>query len=145
MSLNPFLAPILYDLHHATGFGDLADLLLAGHLMTGHNTSFGKLIDEKILPKLLAATGTYKLNSAYRAATPPLNEACFDRIDHLVPKIKGKPSLLSLKASRWTIQLESAVGLNAGFAEIVADHSDLFDEIVVGVFYGASDKLSDKV
>ena len=141
MSISPFLIPILFDLHHAESFAELGELLLAGHLMIGHFTSFGRLMDEKVLPKLF---GTQKLSSAYRRRNPPLGAACFDEIDHLVPHPAGKPALLSLKSSRWTIQLTAAVQMNRAFAEITGRYSDLYDEIVVGVLSGTADQLTDK-
>jgi hypothetical protein len=141
MSLSPFLMPILYDLHNAGNFSELAELLLAGHLMIGHFTSFGKLIDEKILPRVF---NTHKLNAAYRRSHPPLIEACFDEIDHLVPRPGGKPALLSMKSSRWTIQLTAAIGLNRAFAEILRLYSHRYEEIVVGVTSGTQARLSDK-
>ena len=112
MSVNPFLIPILFDLHHAENFAELGELLLAGHLMSGHTTSFGKLIDEKILPNVF---GTKKLDAKFRASTPPLIESCFNEIDHLVPRGRKKPILLSLKTSRWTIQLTMAKEMNTAF------------------------------
>ncbi len=141
MSVSPFLIPILFDLHSAISFEELGDLLLAGHLMIGHTTSFGKLIDEKVLP---GAFGAKKLDAKYRRLNPPLKESCFNEIDHLVQRPEGKPALLSLKASRWTINLSGAKALNAAFAEILHDYSDQYDEIVVGIFNGTLAGLSDK-
>ena len=140
MSLSPFLIPILFDLHHADSFADLAELLMAGHLMIGHFTSFGKLIDEKILPKVF---GTHKLSAKFRAETPPLTLSCFNEIDHLVPR-NGRFALLSLKASRWTINLSVAKELNSAFSTILRDHVASYNEIVVGVFNGKAEGLSDK-
>lgn len=37
-----------------------------------------------------------------------------------------------------------AVQLNAAFHEIIEKHSDIADEIVVGVFYGKKEDLTDK-
>lgn len=140
MSINPFLLPAIYDLHHSESFEELGSLLLAGHLMVGHATGFGKLIDEKILPKVF---GTTKLSGSLRAQTPPLQDSCFDDIDHLIDR-SGGIALLSLKASRWTIQLASAVNLNRSFAEILERYGDQFKEIVVGVIYGKHSDLTDK-
>jgi hypothetical protein len=71
----------------------------------------------------------------------------FDEIDHLVKRPSGHPDLLSLKASKWTIQLTMAVQLNHAFKEIVdlrsAGKMD-FNKIVVGIFYGKNAKLTDK-
>jgi hypothetical protein len=140
MSLSPFLIPVLFDVHAAENFADLAELLMAGHLMIGHFTSFGKLIDEKILPNVF---GTHRLSGKFRANTPPLALSCFNEIDHLVPR-GGKFALLSLKASRWTINLSMAKELNSAFSIILRDHSAAYDEIVVGVFNGKTESLSDK-
>jgi hypothetical protein len=141
MSISPFLLPILFDLHHASSFAELGSLLLAGHLMVGHFTSFGKLIDEKILPRTF---NTAKLDAKYRQAHPPLIESCFNEIDHLVPRDNGVPVLLSLKSSRWTIQLTAAKELNSAFGKILSGHGDLYNEVVVGVFNGRQDTLTDK-
>lgn len=141
MSLNPFLAPLVYDLHNLQELPGLVSLLTAGHLLGGYNTAFGKLIDEKILPQVF---GTRKLDKAFRRDTPPLAESCFDDIDHFVPRENDRPDLLSLKASRWTIQLGQAVGLNRSFETILKRHGEKFDRIAVGVFYGKSETLSDK-
>jgi len=141
MSVSPFLIPILFNLHDSASFEELGDLLLAGHLMIGHTTSFGKLIDEKILPRVF---GAQKLDATYRRLNPPLNESCFDEIDHVVQRPGQKPALLSLKASRWTINLSAARSLNAAFAEIISRYSEQYDEIVVGIFNGTLEGLSDK-
>ncbi len=53
MSVNPFLMPFLFSFHDLEEFGDLANIMISAHLLTGHNTGFGKLIDEKILPRYL--------------------------------------------------------------------------------------------
>ncbi len=140
MSINPFLIPILFEIHNAKTFSDLGELLLVGHLVGGHNTSFGKLIDEKVLPRVF---GTHKLDKAYRKDNPPLEESCFNEIDHIVFR-DGRPILLSLKASRWTIQLTNAKAINTSFDHIRRHHGDLYPEIVVGVFTGTKDTISDK-
>lgn len=141
MSVNPFLMPFLFDYHNLNDFSKLADLMIASHLMTGHNTGFGKLIDEKILPHVFDAQ---KLDKNYRRNTPPFNKSCFDEIDHIIRRPDGTVELLSLKAGRWTIQLTMAVQLNFAFNEILRDHSDQVDNIVVGVFYGLNAELTDK-
>ena len=141
MAVSPFLIPILFDLHHAESFAELGELLLAGHLMIGHFTSFGKLIDEKILPKVF---NTKKLTGPYRAANEPFIEPCFNEIDHIVSRPRTKPILLSLKASRWTIQLTMAMEMNKAFHTILTRYPEQFDQIVVGVFYGTSSGLTDK-
>ena len=141
MSVNPFLMPFLFDYHNLENFEHLADLIIASHLMTGHNTGFGKLIDEKVLPRVFDAQ---KLDAKFRITTPPFNEACFDEIDHLVKRPDGNLELLSLKAGKWTIQLTMAVQLNRAFSEILEKHPDLATDISVGVFYGKKDGLTDK-
>lgn len=141
MSINPFMMPFLFDYHNLTTLEDLVDLIIASHLMTGHATGFGKLIDEKILPNVF---GTRKLDAAYRAANKPLNKSCFDEIDHYILRENGTKQLLSLKAGRWTIQLTMAVQLNVAFNEILKNHSSIVDEIVVGVFCGRKEDLTDK-
>ena len=141
MSLNPFLAPVLYDLHHAESFAELGTLLLAGHLMNGHSTGFGKLIDERLLPKVF---GTHKLTGTYREDTPPLSASYFNEIDHVVTHLSAKPILLSMKTSRWTIQLTAAMELNNAFVKILANHPDQFEQIIVGVSIGTIAGLSDK-
>jgi hypothetical protein len=141
MSINPFIMPFLFDYHDLNSLDNLIDLIIASHLMTGHATGFGKLIDEKILP---AVFGTNKLDSRFRSENKPLNESCFDEIDHFIVRENGKKQLLSLKAGKWTIQLTMAVQLNAAFSEIIRKHGKSVDEIVVGVFYGKKDDLTDK-
>jgi hypothetical protein len=140
MSVMPFLIPILFDIHGATTVQELGDLLVMGHLMVGHSTSFGKLIDEKILPKVFK---TEKFTGAYRAAHKPFLEASFNEIDHLVNTPNG-PALLSLKASRWTIQLTAAIELNNAFNTILKKHNPPYNQIVVGVFAGKKESLTDK-
>lgn len=141
MSVNPFLLPFLFDYHDLTNFEELAELMMASHLMTGHNTGFGKLIDEKILPFVF---GAQKLDRAFRRATPPFDNSYFDEIDHILTRPNGDMELLSLKAGRWTIQLTMAVQLNAAFHTILTKHPRLCSRIAVGVFYGKNDQLTDK-
>lgn len=140
MSINPFLMPFLFDYHNLQNLDELAELIIASHLMTGHATGFGKLIDEKILPNVFS---TIKLDSSFRKR-PPFNESCFDEIDHLIIRDNGRKQLLSLKAGKWTIQLTMAVQLNSAFKEILEEHRDVADDIVVGVFYGKPGELTDK-
>lgn len=142
MEVNPFMAPLVSALHGHTDFLGLADFLLGGHFAIGHATGFGKLIDEKILPRVF---GTTKLDKATRAAGI-FNKSCFDNIDHVVHK-DGKEFLLSLKASKWTIQLGQAVELNKSFKDIrdlfqAAEHTH--DQVVIATFYGHADNLTDK-
>jgi hypothetical protein len=141
MSVSPFLIPILFDLHQSKSFAELGELVLAGHLMTGYTTSFGKLIDEKILPNVFKTT---KLSKKFRGSNAPFKEACFDEIDHLVEHPNKEPVLLSVKASRWSIQLTMAVQINKSFHDILTRYPDRFSEIVVGVFYGTRVRLTDK-
>jgi hypothetical protein len=142
MSTNPFLLPFLMAFHGKNSLDQLASLNVASHLMAGHHTGFGKLIDEKILPEVFS---TSKLDANFRRNNG-LTDSCFDDVDHIVQN-GDKRSLLSLKASRWTIQLGQALTLNRNFSEIQekkrnADHA--FDEIVIGVFYGDYQGLTDK-
>jgi len=102
MTVNPFMLPFLFEFHNLKDFDALADLTLASHLMIRHNTGFGKFIDEKILPSVFK---THKLSKKYRNATIPFKESCFDEINHFIIRPDGKRELLSLKASKWTIQL----------------------------------------
>lgn len=141
MSVNPFLLPFLFSYHDLDNFSGLADLIIASHLMTGHNTGFGKLIDEKILPNVFDAT---KLDRAYRNSNPPFHQSCFDEIDHHIIRSDGESNLLSLKAGPWTIQLTMAVQLNSAFKEIFDNHPNSVNKIVVGVFYGKNSELTDK-
>lgn len=144
MAVNPFLAPLLFGFNGFTSFEQLADFLLGGHFSTGHSTGFGKLIDEKILPRVF---GTTKLDSEYRAHNRPYGLSHFDEVDHLIPKSNGGQDFLSLKASRWTIQLTMAVQLNTAFSKLVkmrAARKISFNKIVVGVFYGRHSMLTDK-
>ena len=140
MSINPFLLPFIYHFHTCENTKDLFNILVSSHLMIGHNTGFGKLIDEKILPNVF---NTQKLDSKFRNAHEPFKESCFDEIDHIVFK-NGKTELISLKAGKWTIQLTMAVQLNHSFNEIIKFHSDKVDSIKVGIFYGSKSDLTDK-
>lgn len=142
MEVNPFMAPLISALHGHADFLDLADFLLGGHFAIGHATGFGKLIDEKILPRVF---GTTKLEKNNRKSGI-FNKSCFDNIDHVVHK-DGKDILLSLKASKWTIQLGQAVELNKSFKDIrdllkAAEHSH--EQVVLATFYGKAEKLTDK-
>jgi hypothetical protein len=141
MTVNPLMLPILFSLHDLKDYTEVGELLIAGHLMVGHSTGFGKLIDEKILPDVF---GTTKLNKAFRNTTPPFHQSEFDEIDHLLTYPDGTASLLSVKSSRWTIQLTMAVQLNKAFKDIRDKHGSQFKEIVVGVIYGKGTELTDK-
>ena len=139
---NPFLLPLVAALHGAHSARELSDIVTIGHLMGGNNTGFGKLIDERLLPLVF---GTQKLTKGFRAATPPYRHSAFNDVDHLV-KHDGKTALLSLKASRWTINLGAARDLNRSFAEIndayLRTGLGSYSEIAVGVLYGS--ELTDK-
>lgn len=147
MAVNPFLLPLIFGIHSFRDFDELAEFLVAAHLSTGYATGFGKLIDEKILPRVF---NTIKLDKSARR-TPPLGMSIFDEIDHIIkPAGASAAKLLSLKAGRWTIQLTMAVQLNKAFNELLhmRDQKKLkgfmFDEIAVGVFYGTEATLTDK-
>jgi Type II restriction endonuclease EcoO109I len=141
MTINPFLIPILFDLHHAEGFDDLGSLMLASHLMGGHNTGFGKLMDEKVLPNVFGAN---KLSKTYRKENPPFDQAPFDDIDHILVRENGHKYLISLKAGKWTIQLGQAGRLNSSFYKIKTQYRTDFNGIVIGVIYGNHTSLTDK-
>lgn len=144
MAINPFLAPIVMGLHGLSDFDGLAGFLLGGHLSNGHNTGFGKLMDEKVLPQVF---GTTKLTSKFRNENPMVSGAMFDEIDHLVPRKDGTVALLSLKSSKWSIQLSMAVQLNRQFEQLVMRRRESlldFSDIVMGITYGTSDTLTDK-
>jgi hypothetical protein len=141
MSINPFLLPILFDLHNLDSLHELSSLTGASHLMIGHNTGFGKLMDEKILPEVF---GTQKLDKKHRASIIPYKESCFNEIDHVLKRQDGKVDLLSLKASKWTIQLTMAMQLNHSFNTILNLHGKDINEIAVGVIYGKKEQLTDK-
>jgi len=139
MSINPFLVPLIAGIHGLETNRTIGEYLIIGHLLTGYNTGFGKLVDEKLLPKVF---GTAKLDRKYRSQQG-LTHACFDDIDHVVIK-GGQVTLLSLKAGRWTIQLGQAVNLNHSFAEIQESFGGKINNILVGCYYGTREGLSDK-
>ena len=144
MALNPFLAPVVMGLHGLSDFDGLAGFLIGGHLSGGHNTGFGKMLDEKILPEVF---GTTKLTTKFRNANAPVSGPAFNEVDHLVPRPDGTVALLSVKSSRWSIQLAMAVQLNNRFEELVERRKEGlldFSDIMVGVMYGTSDTLTDK-
>lgn len=140
MSVNPFVMPFLFAYHDLQSFEEYVELIVGAHLMTGHNTGFGKLVDEKLLPNVF---GAQKLDKGFRVNTSPFADSCFDEIDHVIRRPDGRTELLSLKAGRWTIQLTMAVQLNRAFEEILSKYPE-YDDIVVGVFYGSGDNLTDK-
>lgn len=142
MAINPFMAPAVAGIHGLSSIEDLIQLYVSAHLMTGHATGFGKLVDEKILPRVF---GSSKLDASYRRSHPPYSASRYNEIDHVITLPGSElPSLLSLKASRWTIQLTMAVQLNAAFNEILETEGDRYDDITVGVYYGRRETLTDK-
>lgn len=141
MTINPLMAPLVSQLHGLQTGDELVRLLVLSHLMIGHATGFGKLIDEKIIPKVF---GAKKLTAKFRSENDPYRDSCFDDIDHVIERADGTVELLSLKASTWTIQLASAVQLNRAFGSIADKYAESISGIVVGVFYGRASSLSDK-
>lgn len=142
MEVNPFMAPLVASLHGHSNFDELAEFLLGGHFSIGHATGFGKLVDEKILPKVF---GTTKLDAATRNGSI-LSYHAFDNIDHIVTR-SNEIVLLSQKASKWTIQLGQAVELNKSFQELIELRKEgkfQFNKIVVATFYGKPEELTDK-
>ena len=143
-AVNPFLLPIIMSMHGFASVRDLAFFMLSGHLVEGHATGFGKLIDEKVLGKVF---GTIKVDRRFRKANPKYGASAFDNVDHIVPRPGASPDLLSLKAGRWSIQLGQAVQINRSFQVLVRlrDAGEVdFDNLVVGVFYGKAEDLTDK-
>jgi hypothetical protein len=144
MNVNPFMLPLIAALHGAEDVESLGELLLGGHLMAGHSTGFGKLVDEKLLPTVF---GTSKLDAKFRASTPPFSQAAFNDIDHVVHR-DGYDELLSLKASPWTLNLSVACDLNKSFEQIRDHHIEpnpgKYGQIVMGVIYGTAGTLTDK-
>jgi hypothetical protein len=143
-AVNPLLLPIIMNMHGFRDILELSSFMLSGHLVEGHATGFGKLIDEKVLEDVF---GTVKLDAPFRRDNPPFLAPEFDNIDHLVPRPNGAFDLLSLKAGRWSIQLGQAVQLNRSFQVLVdrrASNDLEFNDLVVGVFYGREADLTDK-
>jgi len=145
MSINPMLMPIIMELHEMKNSEEYAKFAISSHLMQSYSTGYGKLVDEKILPNVF---GTKKLTTKFRKNMGDIyKQACFDEIDHLIYKKNGEIDLLSLKASKWTIQLTAAVQINSAFSDIKKlSTSDKIkvNKIYVGVFYGKEDSLTDK-
>ncbi|MHB1422124.1 MAG: PDDEXK family nuclease [Gemmataceae bacterium] len=138
LNINPFLMRALKDFHQINDLPALANFMLSWHLGNGHATSFGKMIDERILPSVF---GTQRLDSTCRDV-PPYNLEPFDDIDHIVKRHDGD-YLLSLKASAWTIQLGQAMGLYNHFHSLIQQDQQK-SGIVVGVYYGHKGLLTDK-
>jgi len=144
MNVNPFMLPLVSALHGTDSVEELGEVLLAAHLLGGHSTGFGKLVDEKLLPQVFR---TSKLDAKFRSTTPPYSQASFNDIDHLVQR-ENHVDLLSLKASPWTLNLSVARDLNKSFEQI-RDHQmepnpGKYGEIAVGVIYGTASTLTDK-
>lgn len=137
-NINPFLMCALQDFHQITDQNSLAEFMLSWHLGTGHATSFGKMVDERILPNVFK---TIRLDSTFRHK-PPYNSPPFDDIDHLVRR-SDKEYLLSLKAGSWTIQYGQAMGLYHNF-KALGQQNLQGAGVVVGVFYGHKGLLTDK-
>jgi len=138
LNINPFLMAALRDFHQFTDQTALAEFMLSWHLGTGHATSFGKMIDERLLPHVF---GTTRLDTTCRHQEP-YNRPPFDDIDHIIYRSDGA-YLLSLKASSWTIQYGQAMGLYNNFRQLGEQHLEQRG-IVVGVFYGHKGLLTDK-
>lgn len=143
-AVNPLLLPIIMNMHGFANIHELAGFMLAGHLVEGHATGFGKLIDEKVLEKVF---GTIKLDARFRRENLDFLRPEFDNVDHLVPRPGGPHDILSLKAGRWSIQLGQAVQLNRSF-QVLVDRREAgeieFNKLIVGVFYGKQTDLTDK-
>lgn len=144
INVNPFMLPMVMAYHGLDSVEELGELMLGSHLIGGHSTGFGKLIDEKLLPHVF---GTQKFDAAYRRVTPPYSQSAFNDIDHAVFR-DGYTDLLSLKASPWTINLGGAKDLNASFHQIrdyyIRPAPGTYGEIAVGVWYGHKGELTDK-
>ncbi|MCE3006763.1 MAG: restriction endonuclease [Bacteroidetes bacterium] len=140
LNINPFLMSALRDIHELKNLDDLANFLFISHMASGHATSFGKTIDEKILPNVF---GTIKLDSVQRRKRK-MNSSAYNEIDHIVnPHSDTDWCLLSVKAGPWTIQDASAHSLYSAFKQI-GDFNLYGKEIVVGVFYGNESSLTNK-
>lgn len=140
LNVNPFLVSALRDFHGFKKLHDLAEFMFISHMAAGHATGFGKLVDEKILPRVF---GTIKLDASERQARR-LSAAAYNEVDHIVnPQSPDEWSLLSLKAGPWTIQDASAHSIYNAFKQI-GDFRLYGKEIIVGVFYGNADSLTNK-
>lgn len=140
LNVNPLLLSALRDFHSFRTIRDVADFLFIAHMSQGHATGFGKLVDEKILPQVF---GTVKLTETARQERRLL-AAAYNEIDHIVnPDSEDEWSLLSVKAGAWTIQDTAAHNLYHAFKQI-GDFQLYGKEIVVGVFYGTAEDLTNK-
>lgn len=138
LNINPFMMRALQELHSFDSVKSMSEFLFVSHLAGGHATAFGKMVDEKLLPKVFNTT---KLSAKVRQEQNFLASA-FDDIDHLVTRNDGE-YLLSLKASAWTIQHAQAMQLYTNFKKI-GDFHLYRNGIVVGVFYGNTKALTNK-
>jgi hypothetical protein len=139
LNINPFLLAAISDMHEIKDQRSLTEFLLAAHLATGHSTSFGKMIDEKLLPNVF---GTQKLDAKFRRESH-FSDTIYDDIDHIVKRGDSKEYLLSLKAGAWTIQHGQAMQLYHNFKDF-GDRDLARDGIVIGVFYGNETLLTNK-
>lgn len=144
MAVNPFLNALIMQMNGYETVEDLTAYLVGGHLLDGHQTGFGKLVDERILPSVF---GTTKLTGPFRRLNPPFDNPAFGVIDHIIVDDNGGHDLLALKAGRWSIQLGQAKTMNHDFVRLIqerdAGHMN-FDRIVIGVLYGTEATLTDK-
>lgn len=144
MAVNPFLNPLIMELNGYDDLDELSAFLVGGHLLDGHATGFGKLVDERILPNVF---GTKKLTGPFRRENPPYDAPMFGVIDHIMEYDNGGDGMLALKAGRWSIQLGQALNMNSSFARMLdaRERGEVsFDRIVIGVLYGTEDTLTDK-
>lgn len=145
MAVNPFLNPLIMQLNGYETLDELTNFLIGGHLLDGHATGFGKLVDERIVPNVF---GTTKLSGPFRRTNPPYDEPMYGVIDHLVPSNGDTRDLLALKAGRWSIQLGQALNMNHSFARLLEARGKgevpPFDRVVIGVLYGQEAGLTDK-
>ncbi|MEG6513153.1 PmeII family type II restriction endonuclease [Desulforamulus ruminis] len=138
LNINPFMMRALQELHSFKDIKSMSEFLFISHLASGHATSFGKMVDEKLLPNVF---NTIKLTARVRR-DQSFEASAFDDIDHLVKRTEGE-YLLSLKASAWTIQHAQAMQLYHNF-KAIGDFRLYGKGIVVGVFYGNAEALTNK-
>ena len=144
MAVNPFLNALITQMNGYESVDELTAYLVGGHLLMGHQTGFGKLVDERILPNVF---GTKKLTGPFRRENPPYDSAAFGVIDHIIEYAGVGDDLLALKAGRWSIQLGQAKTMNHDFVLLLqarAAGTLDFDRIVIGVLYGTEATLTDK-
>ena len=73
MAVNPFLNPLIMEMNGYESLEELTDFLVGGHLLDGHATGFGKLVDERIVPNVF---GTIKLSGPFAGKTGLTNSPC---------------------------------------------------------------------